>query len=167
MSWDIQNLFRKHAKEISGYLRRRGLTRETADDIAQETFVRILSSIPGEAKGKHNPKAYLFQISRNLSIDYQRRERLLPKIELSDVDLARIADPAPSPETILYDRQRLFKVEAALSELPDHMRRAFELHRVGELPIAKVAAQLGMSTTRTRTLIRDAYVHIEDRLNGL
>lgn len=167
MSWDIQKLFRKHAKEIAGYLRRRGLSREAADDIAQETFVRVLSSVPGEAKGKHNPKAYLFQISRNLSIDHQRRERLLPKIELSDDDLAKIADPAPSAETLLYDRQRLLKVEAALAELPEHMRRAFELHRLSELPVAKVAAQLGMSPTRTWTLIRDAYVHIEDRLSGL
>lgn len=166
MSWDIQNLFRRHAKGIAKSLRRRGMDSETAADITQDTFLKVLASPPSETAKTHNPKAYLYQAARNLGIDHNRHERLLVRVDLSDEDFAAIADPSPSAETLVYDRQKLRLVEAALSELPRRVREAFELHRMGELTIAEVARRLEMSTTRTWALIRDAYEHIEDRLNG-
>ncbi len=167
MSWDIQNLFRRHATGIAGSLRRKGMDSETAADITQDAFLRVIASPPANNAQNHNPKAYLYQAARNLGIDHKRREGLLVRVELSDADFAAIADPSPSAETIVYDRQRLRLVEAALAELPRRVREAFELHRMGELTIAEVAKRLEMSTTRTWVLIRDAYEHIEDRLNGL
>lgn len=167
MSWDIHTLFRHHAKGIAKSLRRRGMDSETAADITQDTFLKVLTSPPSRAAKSHNPKAYLYRAARNLGIDHNRHERLLVRVELSDEDFAAIADPSPSAETIVYDRQKLRLVEAALAELPRRVREAFELHRMGELTIVEVGKQLGMSTTRTWVLIRDAYEHIEDRLNGL
>lgn len=140
---------------------------ETAADLTQDTFVKVLTSQPSETARSHNPKAYLYQAARNLGIDHNRHERVLVRVDLSDEDFAAIADPSPSAETLVYDRQKLRLVEAALAELPRRVREAFELHRMGEMTIAEVARQLEMSTTRTWALIRDAYEHIEDRLNGL
>lgn len=167
MSWDIQNLFRRHATGIAKSLRRRGMDSETAADLTQDTFLKVLASPPADTTQNHNPKAYLYQAARNLGIDHNRHERLLVRVDLSDEDFAAIADPSPSAETLVYDRQKLKLVEAALAELPRRVREAFELHRMGELTIAEFAKRLDMSTTRTWALIRDAYEHIEDRLNGL
>ncbi|WP_411037255.1 RNA polymerase sigma factor [Shinella sp. BYT-45] len=167
MSWDIQKLFRRHAREIARSLRRRGLNAETAADITQDTFLRVLVSPPPENRAAHNPAAYLYRISRNLRIDHQRRERLLVRVDLAEGDFAAIADPSPSAETIVYDRQRLALTEAALAELPERTRRAFELHRMGELTISETAQALGLSTTRTWVLIRNAYEHIDARLRGI
>ncbi|WP_313474905.1 RNA polymerase sigma factor [Agrobacterium pusense] len=167
MSWDIHNLFRRHATGIAKSLRRRGMDSETAADLTQDTFLKVLVSPPSETAKSHNPKAYLYQAARNLGIDHNRHERLLVRVDLSDEDFAAIADPAPSVEILVYDRQKLKLVEAALAELPRRVREAFELHRMGELTIVEVAKRLEMSTTRTWVLIRDAYEHIEDRLNGL
>ncbi len=164
MSWDLHKLFRSHAKEITRFLRRRGLTEETAADLTQDVFVRLLTATPRSSSAQDNPRAYLFQISRNLSIDYQRREQLMPPVTLSDEDMGRIADPSPSPETLVYDKQRLATTQAAISELPERTRRAFELHRLDELTITEVSSEIGLSTTRTWVLIRDAYRHIRSRL---
>ncbi len=166
MTWDIQKLFRHHAKDITRSLRRGGLNAETADDITQDTFVRVLSKPPAATASKNNPAAYLFQVARNLRIDHERRERLVKWIELPALDLAAIVDPAPSPETTTYDRQRLELTLAALAELPERTRKAFEMHRMNEMTIAEVAAQLGLSVSRTWALIRDAYEHIDARIEG-
>ncbi|MCJ8055370.1 sigma-70 family RNA polymerase sigma factor [Shinella curvata] len=165
MSWDLSTLFRRHAKDIARTLHRRGLTVETAADLTQDTFVRLLVSPPKEAAGVNNPVAYLFRIARNLRIDHQRRERVLKMVDLSDDEFAEITDQSPNAETIVYDRQRLELTKAALAELPDRTRRAFELHRLGELTIAETAATIGLSSTTTWTLLRDAYEHIDARLN--
>lgn len=167
MSWDLQKLFRNHAGEIVRALRRRGLSAETAADITQEAFLRVLTLGPRNGATIHNPKAYLHQVSRNLSINHQRRERLVPMIELDDALAERIVDPTPNPETVVYDRQRLKQTEAALAELPERTRTAFVLHRLGEHTIAEVARNIGLSTTRTWALIRDAYRHIVLRTSGI
>ena len=167
MAWDIQKLFQRHAREIARSLRRRGHSAETAADLTQDTFLRVLASTPQDDAANHNPKAYLYQVSRNLSINHQRRERLLDTVELGDETLGEIADPSPTPETIVYDRQRLRQTAAALAELPERTRTAFELHRLGDRTIADVARQLGLSTTRTWSLIREAYRHIVIRTGGL
>jgi RNA polymerase sigma factor (sigma-70 family) len=166
LTWDIQHLFRCHARQIAKSLRRRGIDAETAADLTQDTFVKVLASNPSGTASGYNPAAYLFRAARNLSIDHYRRERVAAREYLSDKEFADIVDPSPTAETIVYDRQKLQRVEAALAELPRRVREAFELHRMGEMTLVEVAKKLDMSTTRTWTLIRDAYEHIEDRLNG-
>lgn len=164
MSWDIQALFRRHARDIVQSLRRRGIAEETAADLTQDTFVRVLASPPAEGASFHNPAGYLFRVARNLGIDHQRREGRLSYVNLTSEDFAAIADPSPSPETIAYDRQRLALTRAALAGLPERTRKAFELHRMEEMTIAAVAAELNLSPSRVWTLIRMAYEHIDDRL---
>lgn len=165
VSWDFNALFRRHAGDIAAALRRRGLTEDNAADITQDTFVRVLASPPGRSAAAHNPVAYLFKVARNLSIDYRRRERLLTPVNLSAEDFGSIVDSAPSPEIAVYDRQRLALTRAALAELPERTRKAFEMHRIEEMTIAEVAAELDLSISRTWSLIRNAYEHIDNRLS--
>lgn len=164
MSWDLNSLFLRHAKEVTRFLRRRGLNEETACDLTQDAFVRLMTAGHTNDDPRDNPRALLFQVARNLSIDFHRRECLAPRADLSEEAFQAIADMSPSAETIVYDRQRLAITVAALSELPERTRFAFESHRLGEQTISEVAQQLGLSTTRTWALIRDAYRHIRQRL---
>ena len=167
LMWDIQILFRKHAREINRFLRRRGHSPETAADLTQDTFLRILTTVPQEGSPDHNPKAYLYRVSRNLSINHARYERLKGTVDLNEDVVAAFADPSPSAETVIYDRQRLKLTENALAELPARTRAAFELHRLGDRTISDVAQELGLSTTRTWALIREAYRHIVTRVSGI
>jgi RNA polymerase sigma factor (sigma-70 family) len=160
---DIRQLFMRHAREIQRYLRRRGHSHDAAADLTQDTFVRALTLAPGEDYA--NPRAYLHMIARNLSVDLRRRERTVPFVTGCDVHMMAVADSAPTPEVVVYDRQRLAIVEAAIAELPDRTRRAFELHRLAEMTIAEVGQEIGLSTTRTWVLVRDAYRHLRRRLN--
>ncbi|TXI04162.1 MAG: sigma-70 family RNA polymerase sigma factor [Rhizobium sp.] len=166
MNWDLNGLFRRHAKEVVRFLRRRGVNEETASDLTQDAFVRLLSYSGSPHGDGSNPRALLFHVARNLSIDLYRRERLAPRAELTDEEFLAIPDFSPSAETIVYDQQRLAITATALAELPERTRLAFELHRLGEMTIAEVAEQLGLSTTRTWALIRDAYHHIRLRLRA-
>jgi len=161
--WDIHNLFIRHAREINRFLRRRGHSPETAADLTQDTFVRVLTASPQGVV--NNPQAYLHLVARNLSIDLRRRERIVSYVDLPDEEFQRVLDLSPSPETVVYDRQRLAIVERAILELPEKTRRAFEMHRLGELTINQVAVELGLSTTRTWTLVRQAYRHLRGRLH--
>lgn len=148
-------------------MRRRGVNPETAADITQDAFVRVLTLGPEDGAAVHNPRAYLHQVSRRLSINHQRRERLVAMVELDAAVSERVADPAPNAERIVYDRQLLQQAAAALAELPERTRLAFELHRLGDHTLVDVAQRIGLSTTRTWALIRDAYRHLVLRTGGI
>ena len=166
LSWDIQNLFLTHAKGIARSLKRRGMAEDTAADITQDTFLRVIAKPPVDGAQNHNPKAYLYRVSSNLRINHQKREALIETVALDDEEAANIADPAPSPERIVYSRQCLVQTHQALAELPDRTRQAFEMHRLGERTIAEVAEELGISTTRAWCLVRDAYRHLVGRVDA-
>ncbi|NPD17028.1 RNA polymerase sigma factor [Xinfangfangia sp. D13-10-4-6] len=166
MSWDIHNLFLRHARDIARSLRRGGLSHDTAADLTQDTFLRVLNAQPVPRSEAHNPAAYLYRISRNLRIDHQRKERLANRLFLSYADFTEIADPAPSAEAVVTGREQLAIVEAALADLPERQRTAFELHRLGEMTMAEVGKNLGLSTANVWALIRDAYDHLDQRLAG-
>ncbi len=163
LMWNLQRLFQNHARELHRFFRRRGHNAETAADLTQDTFVRVMSATP--SGNEHNPRAYLHQVARNLSIDLYRRERIVEYVDMPDEEWRRVADTTPTPETIVYDRQRLLIIEKALLELPEQTRRAFELHRLDEKTIAEVASELGLSVSRTWTLIKRGYVHLRACLN--
>lgn len=164
MSWDLHALFVRHSKEIANALRRRGVSSENAADLTQEAFLKLIAAgRPGQAT-RDNPRAFLFRVSRNLHIDQIRRERLASRVALTHAEFEAIPDDMPSPETKVFDRQRLAISNSALKELPERTRRAFEMHHLGEKGIEAVAQELGLSTTRTWVLIRDAYRHVRDRL---
>ena len=165
--WDIQKLFIRHAKEIDRFLRRRGHSAETAADITQDTFLRVLSSPPGEASANHNPRAYLYQVSRSISVNLHRREQLFETTDIGGEEASRFADPAPSPERVVISRQCLAQTRSALDELPERTRRAFEMHRLGERTLAEVAEELGISTARAWGLVREAYQHLLSRVDDI
>ncbi len=143
------------------------MNEDTAADITQDTFLRVLASPPDASDGRHNPKAYLYQVSRNLGINHQRRAALIETVDIDSDDGRNIVDPSSSPERTVYSRQCLVQAHNALAELPERTRLAYEMHRLGERTIAEVAKELGISTTRAWALIRDAYRHLVTRTDGL
>jgi len=167
LSWDIQDLFRRHAKGIARSLSRRGVSDEVAADLTQDAFVRVISAPPQQAERRHNPRAYLYRTARNLSINHQRREALVEMVQLEVDAASEVPDPAPSPERIVYSRECLALTFEALAELPERTRLAFEMHRLGERTIAEVAEELEISTTRAWSLIREAYRHLLSRAGHL
>lgn len=164
MNWDFNSLFRCHAKEVTRFLRGRGLSEDTACDLTQDAFVRLLAAGPSTSPDSGNPRALLFQVARNLSIDLHRRARIVQHTHLDDEAFQAIADQQPLPDAIVFDRQRLAITAAALMELPERTRQALEWHRLDDRTIASIAQELGLSTTRTWSLIREAYGHIRQRL---
>lgn len=163
MILNLHSIFENYARELNRFFRRRGHNAETAADLTQDTFLRVLNS-SSEAAPK-NPRAYLHQIARNLSIDLYRREEVVKQVQMTDEEWQKFTDQMPSPEIVVYDRQRLQLIERALNELEPRTRRAFELHLIDGKTIKEVGAELDLSTSRSWVLIKQAYLHLRKALS--
>ncbi|BBL34151.1 hypothetical protein Nstercoris_00380 [Nitrosomonas stercoris] len=102
---------------------------------------------------------YLFQIIRNLAIDHYRKQALINKHIVTVEEYENLNTNEISPEAICEDKQALEKLSAALSELPERTRYAFERHRIDGVPQKEIAKELGVSPTLINFMIKDALIH--------
>ena len=108
--------------------------KEAAEDVTQETFLRYLSSIQYEEKGKS--LQYLYTIARNLCIDEYRKKPLeqLPEAQVG-------ADPVDMEERLITS----LSVKAALLKLDRESREILLLRYVNEVPISVICNIMGIS----------------------
>jgi len=81
--WDLHDLFRRHGRDLTRFLQRRVSSPETAADLTQELFLRLLTATP--AASVHDRRGYLFRAAGNLAINHRKRERLVEFV--ADPDL--------------------------------------------------------------------------------
>ncbi len=160
--WDIQSLFRRHGKDIERFLRRRGASSDMAEDITQETFLRVLTAAPAMPIG--NDRAYLFGVARNLSVDIARRQRLFPTVADAEMVLAALPDEAPSAERVAISRQELAILQAALDEVPQTPREVFLL-RVEGHTFAAIGEKLDIPLQTAFSQMVKVMMHLKSRLD--
>lgn len=138
--WDLQELFKRHHKELSRFLRGRVSSPEAAADLTQDVFLRMLTVAPDKVQ---NQQAYLFRAARNLALNYNMRERLVA-FDSDPAVLDAIRDEAPNAEQVLLSRQELMVVAAALAEFPPLHREVFILSRLEGMTFQAIGRKLGI-----------------------
>ena len=103
--------------------------RTASEDILQDVFVKVYQSPPMVK----NPRAYLFQMVRNLAIDYMRKRREVP-----------LADAESTMPHLSRDTARRLDMEDALKRLPAQDCQIVTLHIIGALTFREIAALMDM-----------------------
>jgi RNA polymerase sigma factor (sigma-70 family) len=139
--WDVQDLFRRHNRDITRFLQRRVSSPEVAADLAQDLFLRLLTTVP--AGPVNNSRGYLFQAAGNLAINHNKRQRLVDFVD-DPACLDAIPDDAPNAERWLLSRQELAIIARTLTEFPLLHREVFMLSRVEGLSFGAISKRLGI-----------------------
>ncbi|MEX0297674.1 MAG: RNA polymerase sigma factor [Kordiimonas sp.] len=158
----LLDLFSKYNHSLRMFIRNTVKCEQTADEIAQETYVRFAA-----AKNKEEidfPKAYLFRTARNISLDFLRRKGLRVVDDNVEVDADAVLSSAPSPEDDLIHAQAKKRLENALKELPLRTRQVFYYRRYEGLTVKHVAAKMGISERLVYKNMEDAMQHLAIRL---
>ena len=157
-------LYMAHRGELVNYASGIIGDRARAEDVVQEAYLRF-----SEAAARRlfdEPVGYLYRIVHNLAFDGLRRVSLEGRHVRRDAEQAgvAVAEERPSPEAELIARQELERVLAAIAELPERTRLAFEMHRFGNLKLKEIAARLGISTSMAHVLVVEAVRHCQRSL---
>lgn len=131
---------------------------DQADDLVQEALIRAFTR-PVRAPRPGAAEAYVRVIMVNLFIDGARRHsrwrRLAP--------LLRPAVQAPDPADQVSDRDAML---TALRSLSPQQRACVVLRYYEDLPVAKVAAALGVGEGTVKRYLSEAMAHMAVRLSG-
>lgn len=136
----VGSLFRNHYGWLCTRLRRHLDCMASAEDIAAETFVQILS---GSAAPVREPRAFLTTIAKRLLFQTWRRRDL----ERAYLDALCAEDEilAPSPDEQVQMIEALLEIDRLLDGLPAKVKATFLLSQVDGLTYPEIARALGIS----------------------
>jgi RNA polymerase sigma-70 factor (ECF subfamily) len=147
----IGELFSRNKRDLLKYLTRR-VGPADASDLLQETFVRLLRRGRLEAVADH--PAFLQQIAVNLARDFSRRRKFeATRLEFGDPPEETPAPDAP-PGQAMEEDEATRLLREAVAALPPRCREVFVLYVDQRLPLAEIAARLGISKNMTQKHVR-------------
>ncbi len=146
-SWD--EVVRDHADRVYRLAYRLSGNPHDADDLTQETFIRVFRSLASYQPGTF--EGWLHRITTNLFLDMVRRRGRL-RMEGLPEDTDRLPGDAPSPEQVYAETHLDPDLQAALDELPPDFRAAVVLCDVEGLSYEEIGATLSvkLGTVRSR-----------------
>lgn len=132
------SLVERHEDAVVGYLARLAGSRDRAEDLGQETFLRLYRA-RARYRGEGHLLAYLFRIATNLLRSEERRER--QRRLFSFLFAPEEQEEATAPQGLLRDEIR-GEVGAAVAALPLRVRVPLVLHEIEGWPYAEIARHL-------------------------
>jgi RNA polymerase sigma-70 factor (ECF subfamily) len=167
----IPRLFDSYGDRIFGLGLRICGSREDAQDLVQETFLRAYKGW-GQFKGLSAPSTWLFTIAARTCKRLRRRRAgapaqiesfhdLLPSDEEGFLDVPSLDE---SPLDNVLRKEASAAVEDALATMPLQFRMALVLKDLGEFSMAEVGGMLGIKETTVKTRVYRGRLHLAKQL---
>lgn len=133
------------------FLQRNWRDQAEVEDLRQEVFARVFEAARRERPAL--PKAFLFQVTRNLMIDMLRRNGAISIRDMTDIERLNVSDMEPSAEAYVSARQELQILQNAINDLPPRCREVVIKRKIQGIPQKEVAAQMGIAVVTVENQI--------------
>lgn len=142
---DFESFFEAHRPALVAFLRRRTSNEADAEEIAQESYARLLGYGYGDSRPPAVWRALLYRIAGNLAVSHFRMRAVRQMDRQQSLEGLELASEAPSQERMVVAQQELAQVRRALADLPAKCRRVFVLSRVHHKSYPEIARLCGIS----------------------
>ena len=143
---DVEQLYLECREALTGYFLRRHRSSQTAEDLLQETFLRLMRQVD-RCFAASSPRGYLFGIARHVSADAWRRAK-------HEVELPAAAEPDP----------RLTATRETIAALPALQREIMDLRFQHDLSYAEIAEALDIPVGTVRSRLHNALALVRERM---
>lgn len=172
----FRELVHRYERPVFSLVYRMVRDRETAEDLAQETFIKVLNHID-----RYSPdfkfSSWLFKIANNVTIDHLRRRRLdtisldgsPSAVTAAEVEASTL-DPETGQESALDEleaRELGSAIERAIGRLRPEYRSCIILRHVEGRSYEEIAATLDLPLGTVKTYIHRARHELRQALEPL
>ena len=148
----VEVLYMDHHSWLTGWLRRKLGCPHSAADLAQDTFMRLLSA--RETPSITEPRAFLTVVAKRVLFNHYRRQDLERAYLQALADMPEQLVPSEEERAIIL--QTLMELDQLLDGLPTPVKRAFLLAQVDGMSYADIGAQLGISIATVKRHLNKA-----------
>jgi RNA polymerase sigma-70 factor (ECF subfamily) len=158
----VLSLYDRHAPSILALAIRILGSRDEAEEVVQESFVRVWQDAAGYDPARAGFRAWICTIARNRALDLLRRRGTAHRAR-ADIDVPEASVP---PDVIASDGESAAKVRAALASLPEAQRKAIELAYYEGLTHVEIASRTKTPLGTVKTRILDGMRKLRGLLEG-
>lgn len=134
------HFFKKHAKSLRNYLLYKFGNEEQADDITQETFIKLWQNCADVPEEK--AKSYIYTLANNASLNLVAHAKV--KLKYAEANTKK-SYTNENPEFLAEEEEFKNKLLQAIQKLNETQRVAFLMHRIDGKKYAEIAEELGIS----------------------
>jgi len=153
----VERLFTAHRMALLQYLTRLLHSAEDAEEIVQETYIRLLK-LDDLGHLDSEVRRFLFRIATNLARDRFRQRKARAYDAHVPFDMLELEGSSEAPEEIVDWDAGMVVLKQALLDLPPRHRQVFLLHVTENMSYRTIAKHLGVST---KTVERDLAMVLE------
>jgi len=128
----------------------RTLHRESAEDLTQETFLKIVDNIDSFDEKKGNFSSWIWQIAKNNAKDYYRKKG---RGEISVAEFMGKYDISENTGLSLNDKFDAEKIINSIKDFSEDEQEIFSLHYLSDLPYKEISKITGKPEGHLRDLI--------------
>jgi len=159
----IEKLINRHQLRIFNYIKSKVLDRDTAEDIFQDTFIKVIKTLKSgvyNEEGKFLP--WVMRIAHNLVIDFFRKSNRIPTIENNDeYDLFKfISDTTPNIESIIFQDQLVKDLQNLILELPEDQKEVLTMRLYRDMSFKEIAQNTNVSINTALGRMRYAIINL-------
>ena len=159
----FETLVVRHRRQVYNFVFKMVGKAEAAEDIFQETFLRVLKNAH-----TYTPRAkfttWCLQIARNLTLDHFKREGLRQHASIDasapgseDRTMAALLQGAdPESFELAQSRELIDEVRQAVTQLPENQREALILRMYEDMPYAEISEVLGSPEGTVKYWVHEA-----------
>jgi RNA polymerase sigma factor (sigma-70 family) len=122
--------------------------RSTAEDLLQETYLRVTRALSSRAIDHLEP--FVYQTARNLALDHLRARRVVARTvddDTTQADIENVVAPINPLEDATHATRLLEGLNESLSKLTPRQQQIFTLSRLNGCSYLEIAGQLGVSAS--------------------
>ncbi len=158
---EFGKIYDKHIEKIYRFVLLKVNSKEIAEDITSTIFLRGWEAFKIKSREIENIQAFLYQIARNLIIDYYREKA---KVQFVSIDSLPIIDPKQNLEEKALLESDIKMIRLALINLKDDYQNVIIWHYLDDLPISETARLLDRTEEATRVLLHRALKALRERV---
>lgn len=159
----LKQLISRHQKKVFSYILMSVKNRELAEDIFQDTFIKVINTLKSENyKEEGKFLQWVMRIANNLKIDYYRKVQRMPVFESnSDFNIFDVLNGTdPSVEQKIITEQIYSDVKNLVQYLPEEQREVLEMRIYDDVSFKDIADITGVSINTALGRMRYALINL-------
>ena len=164
----LEKLINKHQARIFNFINSKVQDRDTAEDIFQDTFIKVIKTLKGgqyNEEGKFLP--WIMRIAHNLVIDFFRKNNRMPKVKnTEEFDIFRfISDNSPNAEHSMVQDQVVKDLQKLIQELPEDQKQVLIMRLYRDMSFKEIAEKTNVSINTALGRMRYAIINLRNLID--
>lgn len=157
----FEGLFQKYHKKLYAFLLHLLHSKEDAEEIVQETFIKIWEKREDFIEG-YSFDSFLFTVAKNAFLN-QNRKKVNRRVFEGHLDFLEKVSPENTDDYVIFQETREI-INSIINELPPKRKEIFFLRRIEGLSRKEIAEKMGISVITVDSQLTKANYFLKEQL---